>query len=174
MDRISESKMYYQKHKVEILQKCKEKYLKNGPRPYTLCKDVMLKYRKSLKGRYNAWIGRARRSRIEHSVSYDSWLYYVTDACHYCYGTLPSQGCGVDRKNPKLGYINDNIVACCKRCNTMKNNFLTYEEMKVVGNAMYEHWLKQGNHLKEGHDEDTNRSEGMSKSAVYSAIRRGS
>lgn len=33
---------------------------------------------------------------------------------------------GIDRKDPKIGYINDNCVSCCKRCNLAKNE-LSFE-----------------------------------------------
>jgi hypothetical protein len=39
----------------------------------------------------------------------------------------------VDRKNPQKGYEIDNIVWACRRCNTMKSNVLSYEEMKEIG-----------------------------------------
>lgn len=38
----------------------------------------------------------------------------------------------VDRINPRLGYTEDNCVACCMWCNIFKSNLLTGEEMKIV------------------------------------------
>ena len=34
---------------------------------------------------------------------------------------------GIDRKNPARGYVLDNVVPCCKRCNYAKNDF-SYDE----------------------------------------------
>lgn len=39
----------------------------------------------------------------------------------------------VDCKDNKLGYIKDNLVLSCLRCNFMKNDFLDYEAMRDIG-----------------------------------------
>ena len=42
----------------------------------------------------------------------------------------------IDRKDSQKGYSLDNIVLACYMCNTMKNSFLSYEEMKKVGEVV--------------------------------------
>jgi len=36
---------------------------------------------------------------------------------------------GIDRKDNKKGYTPDNVVPCCKRCNRIKSDLFTFEEM---------------------------------------------
>ena len=40
--------------------------------------------------------------------------------CFYCSGELPPTGCGLDRKDHKIGYEFGNVVACCQSCNQTK------------------------------------------------------
>jgi hypothetical protein len=58
--------------------------------------------------------------------------------CHYCSAPLPTHGIGIDRKDPKGGYTNDNVVPCCAVCNDAKRGFFSYEDMKIVGPAIAE------------------------------------
>jgi hypothetical protein len=51
-------------------------------------------------------------------------IYLLVSPCHYCGcapGTHNQNGLnGIDRKNNKLGYLDNNTVACCGKCNLMK------------------------------------------------------
>ena len=38
----------------------------------------------------------------------------------------------LDRKDNTKGYSRENIVLCCSRCNTIKSNFFTENEMKEI------------------------------------------
>jgi hypothetical protein len=154
MVKLEYNKLYYIKNKQKILNKMKEKYKVTGPKDYSLCKHSLLKYRKSLKGRFNA--AKRRRSKAGHifTISFKTYKELILLPCEYCGGQLNEQGLGLDRIDNLKGYIEGNVVPCCKTCNIMKNSFLSYEEMKVAMNAINT-YRKQGNHLKEGHDEDT-------------------
>lgn len=74
--------------------------------------------------------------------------------CHYC-GAPPSNAfrhkkygdsfflySGLDRKDNSKGYDMGNVVACCGRCNRIKREILTYDEMQAVGALLKE--LQQG------------------------------
>ena len=67
----------------------------------------------------------------------------TSSPCHYC-GIPPLQKSrsytynGLDRVNHKLGYFLTNVVPACKKCNWVKGNRLTYEEMLAVGKALRE------------------------------------
>jgi len=39
----------------------------------------------------------------------------------------------VDCKNNKLGYVKGNLVLACYRCNSIKSNILTFDEMMYIG-----------------------------------------
>ena len=44
----------------------------------------------------------------------------------------------VDCKDNEVGYVKGNLVLACDKCNVMKGDILTYEDMKYVG----EHFVK--------------------------------
>lgn len=46
----------------------------------------------------------------------------------------------IDRKDNDKGYVSSNMVLACNICNTMKNNFLSYEEMKEIGKLLKSKW----------------------------------
>lgn len=65
----------------------------------------------------------------------------TSQSCIYC-GKKPSNKrdhyrySGLDRKDNTKGYIKNNVVPCCKECNSIKGNNLTHEEMLAVGKAL--------------------------------------
>lgn len=42
----------------------------------------------------------------------------------------------IDRLKNELGYIMDNMCLCCRRCNTIKGNFFTVDEMLLIGSII--------------------------------------
>jgi 5-methylcytosine-specific restriction endonuclease McrA len=49
----------------------------------------------------------------------------------------------IDRKNPLLDYDLENIVFCCMRCNHIKSDFFSFEEMKVLAKKFIKpKWIK--------------------------------
>ena len=69
------------------------------------------------------------------------WLRSQKDICCYCeaklvYNVRESTSPSIDRKDNNLGYTLENICLCCLRCNKMKNEFFTYEEMCVIGKTV--------------------------------------
>jgi 5-methylcytosine-specific restriction endonuclease McrA len=42
----------------------------------------------------------------------------------------------IDRKDSSRGYELDNICLACMRCNRIKSNIFTYEEMKIIGKML--------------------------------------
>lgn len=63
------------------------------------------------------------------------WMieHIITKPCHYC-GDTHRVGC--DRIDNSRGHTKDNVVPCCIECNTAKNNYFTYDEMRVLGRAI--------------------------------------
>jgi len=53
--------------------------------------------------------------------------------CTYCsaYGTMT-----IDRKDSSQTYTDDNCVPCCARCNRIKSNDITYDDMKKLTNYL--------------------------------------
>lgn len=74
---------------------------------------------KESKGKYSQYKGDAKRRNYEFFLTFEQFSELINKECHYC-PTTPSRG--VDRVNNNLGYIVENCVPCCKRCNEMKMN----------------------------------------------------
>lgn len=57
----------------------------------------------------------------------------LNKTCVYC-GDTKRIGC--DRIDNDKPHTKDNVVPCCIECNTARNNFFSFEEMKVIGKAI--------------------------------------
>lgn len=76
------------------------------------------------KGRWSKYTRRAKRDNLPWSLSREQFSVLVNEPCEYC-GT-PGPG-GIDRVNNDNGYILENTVPCCFKCNWMKRH-LSYGE----------------------------------------------
>lgn len=105
--------------------------------------------------------GAASRNYI-FNITLEEFLIIINSNCHYC-GQTPSDVKffysrkgkdethfvlvnGVDRVDNNKGYINGNIVPCCKICNSMKSN-LTYNDFIDKISKIYDN-LKDKNNEK--------------------------
>lgn len=89
-------------------------------------------YSRSSAGR---WVDLKRASRLNgggFDITREQHEHLVTLPCEYCGGPLNPTGHCLDRKDSSVGYLIDNVVPCCYPCNKIKNNLLTYEEMKAA------------------------------------------
>lgn len=59
-----------------------------------------------------------------------------SNKCYYCEGSLNKSGSGLDRKDSNKNYTLDNVVTCCKNCNSIKLNLLTSDEMLKVAKLL--------------------------------------
>lgn len=73
------------------------------------------------------------------------WYNCESKICHYC--GVPDEHLGkflraygsrwfrltIDCKDNDIGYANGNIVLACDKCNMIKNNVLTYDDMCEIG-----------------------------------------
>ena len=74
----------------------------------------------------------------------------IKSNCYYCDGIGDSKFgdynynneiltyTGIDRKDNNKGYIIDNCVSCCKRCNFMKHTLTKFEFIEHI-NKIYEY-----------------------------------
>ena len=78
----------------------------------------------------------AKNGRV-YTLSDEQFHRLATENCKYC-GMPPSMGSygvvynGIDRVDASKGYIPDNCVPCCYRCNYMKNKLTTGEFLSHV------------------------------------------
>lgn len=103
----------------------------------TLAKEVFHSYRQ-----------RCRKRGTEFALSEKEFLPLLGMDCHYCgsppknfmrkkrCGDLKFYYQGIDRIDNNKGYLLDNVVPCCYRCNQIKSDVLSYEEMLVVAEAL--------------------------------------
>lgn len=73
---------------------------------------------------------RARKRGYEFNLTGDDVLEMLVSSCIYCGNDkeIPQ----IDRKDSSKGYTKENTVPACRRCNTIKNNVVTYEEMMKI------------------------------------------
>ncbi len=81
---------------------------------------------------YSRYVSRSKKRKINFTLSFDTFVELTSQHCFYC-GTKPSNitvneagngdyvSNGIDRVDNNKGYIEDNVVPCCKVCNYAKN-----------------------------------------------------
>lgn len=77
---------------------------------------------------------RYRRNDFLNNRSFNltpSWVdvNIVSKSCHYC-GSTDNIGC--DRINNDIGHTVDNCIPCCSRCNMIRNDHFTVEQMEKL------------------------------------------
>lgn len=68
-------------------------------------------------------------------LTFEQYCSMLNLKCHYCnnkVGTTECYGSGLDRIDNDQGYTIENVLPCCKYCNSLRNNFLTVEETKLL------------------------------------------
>ena len=93
------SKKYYQENKKILTKKAREKY-------YTP------------KGRLYAYRKGAKKRDLEFLLTLEEFKMYWKKPCSYCGAEIKT--IGLDRIDNSKGYIKDNIISCCRECNTIK------------------------------------------------------
>jgi len=91
---------------------------------------------------YNSLCRRAKHKKLE-ILTYEEFIPFTTvKNCHYCDESLVwikyrisqlGQAVNLDRKDSNSGYIKENVVPCCCRCNRAKLNHFTYDEWVKIG-----------------------------------------
>ena len=81
---------------------------------------------------------RCRNIKYENAIAYEDFVEFTKiDHCHYCHSSITwakwninknKAAYHLDRMNNSIGYIKNNIVISCTRCNRGKGNMFTYKE----------------------------------------------
>lgn len=114
-------------------------------------RSKLVKYRASFNDLYYKYKESAKHRNLEFSISKEEFENITQQKCHYC-GINPLQirvdrhkklngdyiHNGVDRIDSSMGYIQDNVVACCKICNYAKRN-MSKEDFMVWVKRIYEY-----------------------------------
>lgn len=68
----------------------------------------------------------ARLRGVNFDMSYHMFATRITQPCFYC-GALARPINGLDRRDNNLGYVDENVSACCTICNLAKRNMTEKE-----------------------------------------------
>lgn len=86
-----------------------------------------------------AYKRRAKRKKLQVTLTDEEFIKLVTSDCHYCGKSFKEEVrrvnknlinmLTIDRKDPRKGYNIENCVPSCKQCNTIKMD-MSYDEFK--------------------------------------------
>jgi len=92
----------------------------------------------------------AKKRGLDWQLTAPQFRDLITKSCYYC-NMEPSQIYhksggnssftynGVDRVDPSVGYIKDNVVSCCSKCNFAKRQ-MSKKEFATWVMKIYDHW----------------------------------
>ena len=115
----------------ELLRLQSKEYRKNN-------KQKLKDFHCGVKRKYHVLKTCASRRNISVSITIEQYENIIKSrVCYYCDVDISNMsGSGLDRKDNNVGYTIDNVVQCCKTCNTIKMNH-TVEELKKRLLKMY-------------------------------------
>lgn len=102
----------------------------------------------SLKEIYASYKARAKRKGFIFDLTFDYFCILTAQECYYC-GALPYQHhrsntpefvySGIDRVDSTKGYISNNVVACCGKCNYAKGTMSMDEFIRWARSIVEKH-----------------------------------
>ena len=162
------SRLWYKNNKVYVIERQKKDYIKNKERIdkrntewARKNKTKSDKIKKRFVERHPIFmIFSSMRSRCTSrkiflgfdKESFENWYTNKPKICEYCRvseeewkingdplsKTKYGNRLQLDRVIPHIGYTIDNTVFACPRCNTIKSNFFSYEQMLIIGKMISE------------------------------------
>lgn len=121
---------------------CK-KYRPDPPVLAKASKEYKHPYQNAAYSRLNTIKLRALRRGFDCTLSEADVEILIDSPCVYCGSTERIE---VDRKDSSKGYTPENTAPACRRCNTIKNNVVNYDEMMFI--AQYLGWGWHGELVK--------------------------
>jgi hypothetical protein len=79
---------------------------------------------------YSLYKKSSKKRGYDFFVDKELFVRLLLSPCHYCglnASEAPSNRNGLDRVDSSIGYIAENVVPCCFRCNQMKGR-LSYKD----------------------------------------------
>ena len=87
----------------------------------------------AIKNRLSGIRTRAKKKGVPFDLEVEDMMVVINSPCFYC-NALPKSE--LDRKVPADGYTKRNLVPACHRCNTLKNEVITWEDMLKVSEIL--------------------------------------
>jgi hypothetical protein len=88
---------------------------------------------RTTRARFNRGKSMSGRHGVEWTVTREEYAAMIESGCYYCEADLSSEtGRGLDRIDTHKGYTPDNVVPCCARCNVIRGQRFTPEELKIM------------------------------------------
>ena len=117
-----------------------EFYIRKNGMLRAACKPCSYSYKKEPKGRFKEYRRKAKLRKYSFEITLEQFKKFEGENCFYCGDELDI--IRLDRINNDLGYIMDNVVSCCKKCNFAKNT-LEVEEFLDHISKIYIHQQKR-------------------------------
>jgi ssDNA-binding Zn-finger/Zn-ribbon topoisomerase 1 len=99
-------------------------------------KEIRKRYQVSEKGKAISLLAAYQKSDFkkgfQNDLTQNDILLAKKSTCIYC--GFPASG--YDRISNEKGHTKDNVVPCCRDCNTARMDNFTHEEMKIIGAAI--------------------------------------
>ena len=83
-------------------------------------KEKIREWEQSQNGKFCRYKTRSKERNISFQLTKKQFISFWQKNCHYCGSKIET--IGIDRVDNNKGYLIDNIVACCRTCNSIKNN----------------------------------------------------
>ena len=114
---------------------------------------------KNARGIYDVLVQGAKKREIEVTITRDEfelWHNSEPKICFYCQRKeetilktdavmqIKCNRLTIDRVDNNLGYSLGNIKLCCKRCNAIKSNYFTKDEMFLIGQIIKQKSITDG------------------------------
>jgi len=102
-------------------------------------KEAASKQQQKIGSRFAKSKQRGIKIHKEWAITIDEYAKLISKPCYYCedfFAAKSKYGSGLDRIDNTKGYTVDNVLPCCKQCNSIRNNFLTVEETKIAVTAI--------------------------------------
>ena len=132
---------WYQRNKKKHLEQGKL-WVKNNPEKVKAIHDKfrithpedvragLIKYRKTLKGKYRVLKGSAVKRNYPVEISFVEFSKIVSNPCVYCGEN--EKRIGIDRIDNNKGYTKGNSAPCCQLCNMMKKALLVKDFLSHI------------------------------------------
>ncbi len=92
-------------------------------------KEWKKKYRQTPVCKFHDYSARSKKKGYNFNLTKKEFEKLITGTCHYC-GVRDNMG--IDRVDSNKGYIIDNCVPCCWKCNRMKHSSTENDFIKQV------------------------------------------